>query len=374
AGNAVRCVWAGDKPGAAARMPFNAPFQFAVAGDRRSVGAVQKTLDAVCEAMPAALLDELKRLHLLAPTLQWLVRRSMPGAADPNIYLRGSSHPPAFAEKDFNATNLTEFAARLHEGLIPPAVVLSRQDEMYRTFPAPPAAAGVDYPGFLSETVYATPFGFGIVLRAPQSVRIFRFRATAHPRSKMKPSYKCVVTGGNARVMDWQRGKRAADGYIAVRIDARGIKRNRRVEVAVFARSGNGPWGAPSVISFFTSPYEERTYAKDGRVQSIRYLPAVKDPPPYDISACCLPADWTDYYSYDEKGRILGFSRAVPLFPKAEEFSNLGEVVLERHPNDTPKVSRKVRYFERDGKMAFEETGEEITHPLAPFSPRLRGE
>lgn len=371
----LRCVWAGDRPGVADAMPANAAFQFAIAGEETSVSNAQRVLDAARAALSDDLRERLAVCHLLAPTLQWMVRKTMRDATDAAAYLKPANHPAAFREADFNLTNLVRIAKKMTPSAVPPVVALHPQGEFSRNLPAPPATPGVDYPGVRTENVFSTPFGVGLALFAPQRRRIFRFRAVAWPSPELKVNFRWVPLTPGAWVRDWYGGKRASDGYGAVYVDWGAFVRVRRIDVAVFAQVKDGFWGAPSIISFYGSPYEERAYERDNSLRHIRYLPKVrKNPPPYDISSICLPADWTDYYRYDDKRRICGFNRDLPGSVRQEEYSDLGEIVLEHHPSDTPKVTMKVRYFEKDGQLRFKETGEEVTYKLAPFQPRLRGE
>lgn len=376
ANGSTRCVWAGDVKDAALRMPANVAFQFAVAGGEASVSNVQRTLNAAVGAIPADLRERLRAAHLLAPTLQWMVRSTLNDATNSSAYLKPASHPAAFRESDLNATNLLRLAAKLTPSAIPPVVTVFPQGEFSRRLAAPPAAPGLDYPGIQPELTYATGFGVGMILRAPQPVRTFRFRAAPWPNPQLKVKYAWVPISSSVRgIYGWPgRGMSPQDGYAAFSVDTRRIPRNGRIDVAVFARVEGGFWGPPAVISFCVSPYEARSFTKDNKVAQIKYLPAVKDALPYDLSAVFLPADWTDRYQYDDKRNVFCFRRTRPGATVEQEFSNLGELVLEHHPSDTPKVTEKVRYFVRDGQLRCEPTGERVTYPLASFAPRRRGE
>lgn len=376
ANNVIRCVWAGDNVGmtsVADCLPANIPFQFAVAGSEQSVSNVQRALDAAAAALRADLRDRLRESRLLSPTVNWMLRRTLFSATDSRTYLKARNHAAAVSEANVNVSNLLALARAMTPSAVPPVVALYSADETRRNLTCPPAVPGVDYPGIHPERTYRTPFGIGMVLRAPQCRRTFRFRAVAWPNPRLKVTFAWVPVTSSVWIHGWP-GKQPKDGYAAFTVDMRSIPRGRRLDVAVFAKAEGGFWGPPSVISFYVSPYEARSYAKDGTLQKIQYLPALKVPPPYDLSPICLPADWTDYYQCDEKKRLFGFDRARPGLIRKTEFSNLGEIVIEHHPNDTPKVSAKVRYFERDGKLDWEETGEEVTRKLAPFRPRPRDE
>ena len=367
--NILRCTWAGDTTKTAV-LPANAAFQLAVAGPEDCIPTIRDTLEEITAAIPTNLTPVIRRFHLLGPTLQWIVRSvkcKKPNRAD---YLWASTHPAAFSDLDFNIQNLLDFARHVTAAQLPPAVIIRLDgEETADRRPLLPTLPGVDYPGIHPELTFATPFGIGMVVRAPESPRVFRVRAAAFPASDAPVSYTWSVLTGGAQVQSWNREKPTKDGYGRIILNVGALCAKGRVDVAVFARWGEGPWGAPSVISFYASPYEVRTYKKDA-LESIRYLPNPKNPPPFDISRICLPAEWTDTYRHDDENRITGFSRLLPDGITSEDFSSQNERILESHPNGTPKSARKIRYFTEGGRLQYEETKEETSYKLGAFQPR----
>lgn len=373
--NAVRCVWAGDEPNLGEALPANVPFHFAIEGEKFSVSNVQDILNTTCAAIPKDLRAKLDHAHLLGPTLQWFVRFIRGNSTKPDDYLKPANHPAVFRESDFNPTNLPLFASQLRPQDIPPAATLEIVEETYRKgLAVPPTEAGVDYPGTLPETTFATPFGIGLVLRAPQGVRLFRCQAKAWPNAGMNATFAWKALTPGVSIGSWNNDKWPQAGYALVRVDRRGARPGQRYDVAVFAKGRNGLWGAPGIISFYTSPYETRLYANNKEVREIRYTPAPKSLPPFDVTPICPKMHWTDYYQGNDKKQIFGFARLLPGSEKPVEFSNLGEIVLEHHPNETPKTAKKVRYYMKDGLLRFEETGDPISYKVDSFTPRLRGE
>ena len=368
--NAVRCLWAGGDPKTAAALPANVAFQFSIAGSKQSVSDVQEILEETVAAIPTNLTPVIRRFHLLAPTVQWIVRSAKckkPNRAD---YLWAGTHPAVFTDLDFNIGNLLTFARNLSAAELPPAAtVWLKGEETPDRQPLAPALPGVDYPGVSPEVTFATPFGIGIVVRAPEMQRVFKFRAAAFPASNVPVSFAWTVLTGGAQVQPWDGKRQAKDGYGRVLLNVGNLCAKRRIDVAVFARWGNGPWGAPSVISFYISPYEIRTCRKNELV-SIQYRPVAKNPPPYDISAICTPAEWTDIYQHDDKNRITGFERLLPDGITKENFSDRNEKIVESHPNGTPKTAQKVRYFVKDGQLRYEESGDPVSYKLETFQPR----
>ena len=370
ANNILRCTWAGDTTRSAATMPANAAFQLAVAGPEDCISNIRDAIEETTAAIPTNLTPVIRRFHLLGPTLQWIVRSvkcKKPNRAD---YLWASTHPAAFSELDFNIQDLLDFTRNLTAAQLPPAVVIRLDgEETADRRPLLPALPGVDYPGIHPELTFATPFGIGMVARAPESTRVFRIRASAFPASNAPVSYTWSVLTGGAQIQSWNREKQARDGYGRIILNVGNLYAKGRVDVAVFARWGEGPWGAPSIISFYASPYEVRT-CKKNVLESIRYLPTPKNPPLFDISKICLPAEWTDSYRFDDENQIIGFSRMLPGDIKGDDFSSRNELILESHPNGTPKAARKIRYFAKDGRLQYEETEETVSYKLETFRPR----
>ena len=374
AANVTRCVWAGDKPGIEAAMPANAAFQFAVTGSLENVRRATDILDKTCKALPPELHAALKACKLLPSTLQWMVRMTRHSSTNQAAYLKAANHTAVFGEDDFKLGNLTNLACSLTSRNIPATTALTLEDEMFRTLPAVPTVPGVDYPGTMPEVTYKTPFGIGFVLRDPHCLRRFRIRAKTWPVATDKAEFLWIVVGKGVRATHWKSWTDLGRGYGLLLVDRSAMKSGSRTDVLVFSRFGKGAWGAPSVVSFYNSPYELRTYGKTRETSKIQYLPTLKDAPPYDLSPICLPAEWTDYYQYDGQRQILGFKRVTPLNPIGEDFSYLGEKILEHHPNDTPKVAQRVDYVVKDGLLRCEEHGEPVTYRLANPTPRNRGE
>ena len=145
----------------------------------------------------------------------------------------------------------------------------------------------------------------------------------------------------------------------------------RRQDVLVFARYGNGPWGPPSVISFYAVPNERRKYGRDGKIESIEYLQAdAVIPQLYQNKA------WCDEYQRNSLGNVIGFLRYKKDGGfRGEPFSARGEYIVESHPDESPKVAAKVRYFTRsDGALDYEITADRATYKQGSFAPIDRGE
>lgn len=355
--NVVRARWAGDAKGLAAAYPVNVGYCLPVAGSEQSVSNVQRILDATVAAMsPQARSNLIARKHL-APVVEWLVRTTRPGVTNDTAYLDYRNLTSVFTEADFVESSLTNLAARIGANFELPIVTLSMCGEYRGRKKIPSAEPVLDYPDFRPEITFSAPNLHAQTLRAPEAQREFRFRAKTQFAASVPMTYKWI---GPFWLRSWNdsREHRPEKGFAHVPINRTYLR--SRTDLYVVARYQGGFWGPPAVISFYGSPFETRVYSKDRLLTSTRFDEKYKPPVPYSFASIRLPYDWTDFYQYDDRLKFLGYERSVSTYPGKVMFSNRGEIVVETHSNDTPKTTRRVRYFEKDGQLAYEEEGEEI--------------
>ncbi len=256
---------------------------------------------------------------------------------------------------------------------IPMMAVLRPVYEDYKLNPIRRAEPFVDYSDPRPEEIYSFPFSLAIVLRAPERRRKFRILATGWPFSGESVSFKCVsatlygVQSRFIREHNWDTP--LEKGFMDLTLNWDGALRR---DVLVFARYGEGPWGPPSIISFYRIPNENRQYDREGRIQSIEYR----------ASADVIPQlyqnkPWKDFYEYDSLGNVVGFLRTRAGQFQEERFFTPAERVVETYPSDLPKLTNMVRYFTSPADplmLDYEITDEEIHHPARVFTPRDRGE
>ena len=203
--------------------------------------------------------------------------------------------------------------------------------------------------------------------------RKFRFVATGYPYRDRNVNFRWMVRQGSVRIRPLQglRDKYPPEkGYGELVVQHAGWV--VRTDVLVFARYGEGPWGPPSVISFYALPNECRQYDREGRIESIDYRqdPAV-------IPALYQNKPWKDTFEMDSLGNVIGFQRTRRGQFREERFSGAGESVTETYASDLPKTTQKVRYFTRPDDPAtldYEITDETVTYKMRAFEPRNRGE
>lgn len=357
-------------------LPANMPFQL-VAGpaatDRqRADAAIACATNALQPNVQALIL----RAGIMGPTLQWLFRCSRPGVTNAAAYLSPRAHPAVWRERDFDLTAIGKVAQNLTERALPLMTSIAPVFESFETFPIRRAVPLRDYPDPRPEITFEHPYGIGIVLRAPERNRKFRFAATSWPVRDENVSFAwTTISQGYRPSINPYEGRwsdlRPNLGYAEIVIDRQQIR--NRLDIMVCSRYGTGAYGPPSVISFFVIPNEKRTYDKSGWIECIEYQKG-----DFVIPQLYQNKPWTDTYNVDEQGNIMGFSRlrTGQLFGK-EPFGVDGDYVWEFHADDMPKVVSPVRYFttpDDPNALDYEILGERKTLPFRKVEPRDRGE
>lgn len=357
-----------------ANLPANLPFRLFAASRDEDRRAAKAAVETVVTNMPAHVRKFYSDYRVLAPTVQWLLRRCKPGVTNETDYLQPKTHPVVWREEDFDLDSLSQAAGMLSSNSIPMLVRLSPIYEEYEISPIKRAQPLVDYPDPRPEAMCETPFGMAIVLRAPENRRKFRFRATAWPVQDRNVSFRWVqLTPGRKASVSRVQGQFAMspeNGYAEFVFNWTDVR--RRMDFAVFARYGDGPYGPPSTISFFVPPNEARQYNRQGYVERIDYRKAG-----FAIPSLYQNKPWADAYTLDEQGRILGFVRTRTGSNHEEKFDAHGDFIVEAYSDGLPKTASKVRYFTRpddSSALDYEVTTERVEYRQGGFELRTRGE
>ena len=289
--------------------PGVAPFQMVSVGSSYSDQAFLRAALAASASFTRMTKQAIIRRNLMGPTLQWLLRRTYKGVDTEDDYLSPKAHPTAFKGNDLDTVRLVQKAHALLPEQIPPLVAIDLINSRVHTIPYP--IPGRDYPDVAPEILYFTSSAACIVLRAPEGMRPFLFRARIDGAPATGPaSFTWRVVHGDASAVtikapDGEAGATPEKGIAQITVDRRRIK--ERIDVACFARTADTEWGAPSFISFFPVPQESRTYRSDGRIESIDYS---NPDGVYSDPAVSLPRHWKDTYAYDDTGKLLGWTRS----------------------------------------------------------------
>jgi len=359
------------------RLPANMPFQLTVGADPADKAAAEAALTTVCTSMPSSIRSYFAGLRALAPVQQWIVRRARPGVTDEKTYLSAAAHGPVWRARDFDTDALARVAGSMTSNSLPILVKLSPIFGEYAADPILRAEPFLDYSDPRPELTYATPFGVAVVLRAYERRRKFRLVATGWPLRDANVNFLwvpiCRGRAGGASVGAF-RGRLTdctpVRGYGEITLDWWTAR--SRVDVLVFARYGNGPYGPPSVVSFYAVPNERRAYDRQGRIERIDYVKAADVVP-----ALYQNKPWRDEFVWNEIGQLVGFKRTRLGEFRDERFGLPTESVVETFANERPKVAEKVRYFTRSDDpltLDYETTGETVTHTPKEEVYRLRGE
>ena len=332
------------KPEIGDAFPANAPFQFVSLGASWSDQPFIRAALAASASFRRPTKQALVRRRLLAPTLQWLLRRTQKGVRTEDDYLSPAAHPSAFDAKRLDAAEIVKRAHDLKMEEIPPAVSLALINS--RLFPIKFPEPGRDYPDTLLEVLFNTSSAISLILRAPDGERTFLVRAQPAPEQDPNATFAWRVVHGPADAVKisaplGETVNGPENGFAQITIDRRHL--TNRIDVACFAKTTHTSFGAPSIISFYPIPQEQRTYRPDGQIAAIDYTNPNRV---YSDPAIALPRHWTDTYDYSPDGKPLGFTRSYNGEASAS-FTVKGERIVERNPDGTPKKLVRVKYTPR---------------------------
>ena len=332
------------KPEIGDAFPANAPFQLVSLGASWSDQPFIRAALAASASFRRPTKQALVRRRLLAPTLQWLLRRTQKGVRTEDDYLSPLAHPTAFDAKRLDAAELVKRAHDLKMEEIPPMVSLALINS--RLFPIKFPEPGRDYPDTLSELLFNTTSAICLILRAPDGERTFLLRAQTAPEHDPNATFAWRVVNGPADAVKiaapfGETLNGPENGFVQITINRRHL--TNRIDVACFAKTTHTSFGAPAIVSFYPIPQEKRTYRSDGQIAAIDYTNPDRV---YSDPAIALPRHWTDTYDYSPDGKPLGFTRSYNGEASAS-FTIKGERIVERNPDGTPKRLVRIKYTPR---------------------------
>ncbi len=333
------------KPGIGDCFPANAPFQFVTLGSSWSDQPYLRAALAASASFKHITKQTLIRRGLLAPTLQWLIRSTLKNVKDEEAYLSPAAHPAAFGVNLLDTKRLVNKAHELTPAQIPPVTSLSIINSSL--YPIRFPQSGVDFADPLSEFLYITPTAISIILRSHEAERTFLFRANSLPDKDPQTTYAWRVVNGDASAVKisqplGERFDKPETGVAQITIDRSKI--TNRIDVAVFSKTKDTEFGAPSFISFFPIPQEVRVYDGKKRIVSIDYSNPLQR---YTDPMIALPRGWKDTYKYAKDGNLIGFTRSNA-GKNTAEFLNQGLRIVDAHANGTPKKVVRVKYIPRN--------------------------
>lgn len=328
-------------------FPCLTPHQFISVGSSYTDQPFLRAAVACSAAFPRPTKQGVLRRKLLAPTLQWILRRTMKGIGSEKAYLSPKAHPTAFAAKQLDTEAAVKFAHALHPEQIPPVATLALVNS--RIFPIPLPRPIHDYPDPNGEFLFVTPTAIAIALRGLEAERTFLVKASSFPEQDPSVEYVWRVTHGDEKAVTIgvPLGETLASpetGLAQITIDRRAL--TNRLDIAVFAKSHGTAFGAPSFITFMPIPFEKRVYDANKRLVSIDNAnPEGRYTDPF----LALPRAWKDTFRYDAAGKLAGYVRTI----KGQEmasFTATGERIVEKNADGSPKTVVRVKYLPRGNR------------------------
>lgn len=344
------------------RFTANVPMRLIVDGDDKCRIKVESALSMVTNLISSNIYKFLCKRKMIAPFMQWCVHKSLKSVKTEGDFISGKGYPTIVQCTDINYSSLSNLASTLTMENLPLPVKLNQIYGEYIYDSLKPTVPCVDYPDPHPEVTFSTPYAIGIVLRAPEKIRIFRFRAIPivyHPN--MEYEIKWVQLNGCKNATTFHRYRRnvcpgskwksmtPARGYVDIVVDWEKV--GHRVDVGVFCRmKGCNLFGPASIISFHTLPEERRRYYSDGNIDSIDYSDSINynKMASFNSSLSCIK-NWKDEYMLTGDGIILGFKRYVDNVEVAR-FSQSGNLMLEEYPSGMPRLIQSVRYVVEKNK------------------------
>ncbi len=321
----------------------NAPFYTVVQGSSFQDKPFLRAFAAAMAALPPETKRFLTGSKLMAPTLQMLLRYTSGNVREPGDYLSGAVHPAVFDGQDLNVTNLVKMAHELQPEDVPPVVNLqiTREDQN---------VSGVDYFDRMPEALLNTPCCIGRIARGVGYERKMVVQAQA--AFKGTPEYKWVLLQGDpakVKIRNLNRDGSSVEITVAWHgfyrpVNQDGTPRrlmSGRVDIGCFIK-GRRYYSAPSIISVYHLPSEERVYNDAAQIVSVDYRNPQNR---YADPALAVQKSWKDLYAYTESGELKGWYRT--LADRAERFTYAGHRVLETDKLDRPVLACAVSYLPR---------------------------
>ena len=120
------------------------------------------------------------------------------------------------------------------------------------------------------------------------------------------------------------------------------MKVSSRVDIGCFVKA-TANYSAPSFVSFYYLPNEERVYRDDGQILSVDYSDAAHR---YADPVLTLQKNWKDLYEYDAQGRLTGWYRTRSGC-QPERFTYAGHKVMATDKLNRPLKACAVQYIPR---------------------------
>tara|TARA_Y100001934_G_scaffold282554_1_gene396848 strand:- start:1398 stop:3410 length:2013 start_codon:yes stop_codon:yes gene_type:complete len=321
-------------------FPANTPYLVVSQG---SSGSDRAFMDAFAATLAAFRPEVKKKLALngmLISTMQMIFRRSNSHLQNAKEYFNGKAHPTVFDSKHLDVVRMIRRAHSIEIDSLPPFAQFKVAKE---DLPVP----NRDYFDFRPhQRLFDTPCAVARVYKTTAPIYSLTLDAQSSRDINGKPLiFRWVVLRGDGSRIEIEKLEDKGS-VVEVRVpwhDRRPVLpgsalESNRVDVGLFVGNGDH-WSAPAILSVYFPDNQKRTFAEDGRIESIDYSIDNYVDPFLENSR-----NWRDDYRYDDKGNLLGWTR----FRKDEadqQFSVDGHLVLEATKDGTPIRTVPVRYI-----------------------------
>lgn len=326
-------------------FPANTPYYVISQGSSFSDKPFMEAFTAALAALKPEVKRELAMRKWIAPTLQMLFRTSQKTLKTPEDYLTGLAHPVVFDAANLDAAAMVKRAHELKPDEIVPPVAL-------RTLKDAQPKMGVDYFDMRVEGLFDTPFAIARVVRGVAQKRSMTIEAVVPLKSEEIKFHWVVLQGDPAKIEIKPLKPNASQVELTVAYhgtyrqkNAEGIPapiQSSRVDIGCFVKVGE-QWSAPSFVSFYYLPNEERAYRADGRILSVDYSNTAHR---YADPVLTMQKSWKDLYEYDAQGQMVGWYRTRS-GGAPERFTREGHKVLETDSKNRPSKACAVEYLPR---------------------------
>lgn len=288
-----------------ARWPYTVTTQGSSGSDRPFLDALLLAL----AALPPDTRERLERERLIAPTLQMLLRYGMEGIDGPQDYRTAAAHPPAFDAERLRPERMVRRANALRPDAIPPVPVIEVLSENFRD------RAGLAQ---RSERLFDTPSAVARIWRdlAGRKRIVLSAARTRDPNGRELTFDWFVLHERNDLVRIEPLDSRGAvveitidwhDPYMT-RIDEK--HRSARMDVGLVVSNGVTD-SAPAFLSVLFPHHQWRRYEEgpDGVPRPVEVDYRAGAPGPGFDPLLFWTAPWRDRFTYDEEGRLAGWTR-----------------------------------------------------------------
>jgi hypothetical protein len=317
--------------------------------DRPFVEAAATILAAFRPETKARLAEE----RLVAPTLQYVLRRSLRHVRDREAYMSGAAHPPVFEAGALNLARAVALAQGIEPDALPPEVRLAVVEEEL-------GREGIDFFGAgLGEVLFDAPAAIARLWRSRAGRRTMVVSAEGSRDANGRPlAFRWRLLQGDperVRIEPLDGGARARitlDWHDRFPLTAAGGQATARVDVGVFASNGVHD-SAPAIVSWHFPRHETRRYepGPDGAPRIVEIDGA--DPEKAEVYADPLlwpRAAWRDVHRYDADGRHAGWTRQAG--GRTDRYDAEGRRILD---GDRREAVAYLPARRPDGAMAVEE-------------------